>query len=240
MSCNLCKDIMPVSATHFKGKLLICGTCVKDVAPEKFKELSKNRTVYTFCPEMNHSSLLGYKLTTILRTCDIENIWVLTKDGLPHCEQILTTLQEVAENVKFDKNKLRYFVTKKGRFSEISDKTIRKSRNIMEVEKLMNFNKLYKVVEILMNKDGCPNDRKETFKTVLGHFEEEIQELKEGLNKRNWNNIEEELGDILFNIFLFTKIAQNNNKFDIFDLFEKTSNKFIANHKKIFKNKIIK
>ena len=240
MTCNLCKDIMPVSATHFKGKLLICGTCVKDVNPEKFKVLSKNRTVYTFCPEMIHSSLFGYKLTTILRTCDIEDIWTFTKDGSPHCEQILTTLQEVIENVNFDKNKIRYFVTKKGRFSEITDKTIRKSRNIMEIEKLMSFNKLYKVTEILMGKDGCSTDKKETFKSILSHFEEEIQELKEGLEKKDWVNVEEELGDILFNVFLFAKVAQNNDKFDIFDLFEKTSKKFINSHKKIFANKIIK
>ncbi|MCK5459782.1 hypothetical protein KAI52_01570 [Candidatus Parcubacteria bacterium] len=240
MACNLCKDIMPVSATHFNGKLLICGTCVKDINPKKFKELAKGRTVYTFCPEMTHSSLLGYKLTTILRTCDIENIYVFTKDGSPHCEQILTTLQEAAENVNFDKNKLKYFVTKKGKFSEITDKTIRKSRNILEIEDLMKFNKLHKVIEILTGEEGCQNDKKETFESILEHFEEEIQELKEGLKNKNWKNIQEELGDILFNIFLFSKVAKNNNKFDIFDLFKTTSNKFINNHRQIFKNKTIK
>lgn len=240
MTYNLCKNIMPVSATHFKGKLLICGTCVKDVNPEKFKELSKDRTVYTFCPEMTHPSLLGYKLTTILRTCDIEDIWVFTKDGSPHCEQILTTLQEVAENVNFDKSKLKYFVTKRDKFSEITDKTIRKSRNIMELEQLMKFNKLHKVIEILMGEHGCPNDKKETFETILKHFEEEIQELKEGLKNKDWENIKEELGDILFNVFLFSKVAENNNKFDIFKLFESTSSKFIKSHKNIFENKTIK
>ncbi len=240
MTCNPCKEIMSASATHFKGKLLICGTCVKDVDPLKFNELSKDRTVYTFCPEMTHTSLLGYKLTTILRTCAIEDIWVFTKDGSPHCEQILTTLQEVAENVNFDKSKLRYFVTKKRKFSEITDKTIRKSRNIMEIERLMNFNKLHQVVEVLTDKDGCPNDQKETFETIIDHFEEEIEELKEGLKNKDWANVEEELGDILFNVFLFAKVAENNERFDIFELFNKTSNKFIQSHDKIFKNKIIK
>ncbi len=231
---------MSSSATHFKGKLLICGTCVKDVAPEKFKELSEGRAVYTFCPEKIHTSLMGYKLTTILRTCNIEDIWVFTKDGSPHCEQILTTLQEVAENVDFNKNKLRYFVTKKGKFSEITDKTIRKSRNILEVEQLMKFNKLHKVMEILMGEEGCPNDKKETYETVLNHFEEEVQELRDGLRNKDWENVNEELGDILFNVFLFSKIAENNGKFDIFELFENTSNKFIENHKEIFEGKIIK
>ncbi len=240
MAYDLCRDLIPTSATHFKGKLLICGTCVKDVDPEKFKELSRDRTVYTFCPEMSHPSLLGYKLTTIFRTCDIEDVWVFTKDGSPHCKQILTTLQEVAENVNFDKSKLKYFVTKKGKFSEIADKTIRKSRNILEIEQLMKFNKLYKTTEILMGKDGCPNDKKETFETILKHFNEEIEELKEGLKNQDWENVKEELGDILFNVFLFSKVAENNNKFNIFSLFESTSNKFIKNHENIFKNKIIK
>jgi len=145
MGTHLEKDIMTASATHFRGKLLICGTCVKDVDPEKFEELSEGRNVFLFCPENTHSSLFGYKISTILRTCPIEDIWTFTKDGSPHCEQILTTLQEASENVGFDKNKIRYFVTKKGRFSEILDVTVRKSRNIMEIEPLMSFNKLQKV-----------------------------------------------------------------------------------------------
>jgi NTP pyrophosphatase (non-canonical NTP hydrolase) len=231
---------MTTSVSHFSGKLLICGTCVKDVDPEKFKELAEGRAVFTFCPELTHSSLLGYKLTTILRASDIEDIWTFTKDGSPHCEQILTTMQEVAENVGFDKSRLRYFVTKKGKFSEITDKTIRKSRNIMEVEKLMKFNKLHKVVEILMAEDGCPNDRKETFETILEHFKEEVQELEGGLEKNDWKNIQEELGDILFNIFLFAKVAESDGKFDAFELFERTASKFIESHREIFKDKKIK
>ncbi|MBU0649477.1 hypothetical protein KJ969_05285 [Patescibacteria group bacterium] len=233
-------NLMTSSATHFKGKILICGTCVKDVNPKLFKQLSKGRIVYTFCPEMTHSSLLGYKLSTILRTCDIDDVYTLTKDGSPHCEQILTTIQEVVENVNFDKNRIKYFVTKKGEFSEISDITVRKSRNIMEVETLMKFNKLHKVVEILMDKDGCPNDRKETPESVLGHFVEEVKELEVELKNKNWKNIEEELGDILFNVFLFSKIAESKGKFNIIDLFESTSKKFIEKHKTIFEDKIIK
>lgn len=233
-------DLMTSSATHFEGKILICGTCVKDVNPKLFKQLSKGRIAYTFCPEMTHTSLLGYKLSTILRTCDIDDIYTLTKDGSPHCEQILTTMQEVAENVNFDKNRIKYFVTKKGVFSEISDIAIRKSRNIMEVEALMKFNKLHKVVEILMDKGGCPNDRKETTESVLEHFIEEVNELEIELKNKNWKNIKEELCDILFNVFLLSKIAENKGKFSVVDLFESTSKKFIEKHKTIFEDKKIK
>lgn len=234
------RDLMTTSVNKFSGKLLLCGTCVKDIDPEKFKELSGGRSVFVFCPELNHSSLLGYKLTTILRTSTVEDIWTFTKDGSPHCEQILTTLQEVAENVNFDKSKLRYFVTKKGKFLEIADSTIRKSRNIMEIEKMMRFNKLYKVVEILTDKDGCPNDRKESFETIMEHFKEELGELEAGLEKKNWKNVQEELGDILFNIFLFAKVSQNNKQFDIFELFDKTADKFISKHPDVFRGKVIK
>lgn len=231
---------MTTSVSHFGGKMLICGTCVKDVDAENFAELSKNRLVYAFCPEITHASLLGYKLTTIFRVCNIESIWTFTKDGSPHCEQILTTVQEAAENVGFDKSKIRYFVTKRGKFSEIADQTVRKSRNIGEVEDLMKFNKLNKVVEILMSEGGCPNDRKETLESVLEHFDEELQELKKGFQKQDWKNIQEELGDILFNIFLFSKVAENNGQFNALDLFDKTAEKFIEKHKGVFEGKKIK
>lgn len=239
MDKNICADFISASATHFKGSLLICGTCVKSVNPKMFKKISKGKNVYTFCPESMHTSLFGYKLATILRTCDIDNLCIFTKDGSPHCEQILTTTQEVVENIKFDKDKIKYFVTKKGNFSEISDITIRKSRNIMEVENLMKFNKLYKVVEILTSEDGCPNDKKETIKTIFAHFNEEIKELGLEIKNDNWKNIEEELGDILFNVFLFSSVAKNKGKFDVLSLFENTANKFIERHEKIFEDKII-
>lgn len=237
---NTAHDFMTSSATHFNGNLLICGTCVKDVNPKLFKQLSKGKKVYTFCPEATSPSLLGYKLSTIFRTGDIKSVYTLTKDGSPHCEQILTTIQEVAENVNFDKHKIKYFVTKKGKFSEISDTTVRKSRNIMEIETLMKFNKLHKVVEILMDKNGCPNDKKETFESVLEHFVEEVKELEIELIKKNWKNIEEELGDILFNVFLFSKISENKGRFNVIDLFESTSKKFIKKHETIFRDKKIK
>jgi hypothetical protein len=64
---SLGTDIMSVNATEFKGKILICGSCIKDIDSENFKKLSKGRNVYFFCPEMISSIKLGYKLTTIFR-----------------------------------------------------------------------------------------------------------------------------------------------------------------------------
>jgi len=227
------KDFMTTSATHITGKILICGTCIQDLAQEKLEELSEGRQVYSFCPELNHTSLFGYKLSTILRTGDIESIIIFIKDGSPHCEQILTTAQETAENTGFDKSKIKYYVTKKGKFVQIHDKTIRKSRNIMEIEELMKINKLYKTTKLLRGKNGCPNDGKETFESILSHLKEELQELEEGLNKKDWKNVQEELGDLLYNIKLFSEIANEKELFDFPKLCETTANKMIKNHKNI-------
>jgi len=91
-----------------------------------------------------------------------------------------------------------------------------------------------------MGPDGCPNDKKETFETILEHFEEEVQELKEAVINKDWENIKEELGDLLFNVFLFSKVAENQGNFNLQNLFESTSKKFIENHESIFQDKKIK
>lgn len=134
---NTPRDFLMSNVNAFIGDILISDTYVPELYPKYIRALSKKRHVFSFCPEMIHADKLGFKLCTALRLGRITGIATLTKDGSPHGLQIPLMLQEAAENVGFDKEKIRYFVVEKGKLYEVSDGAIRKARHLSEIETLL-------------------------------------------------------------------------------------------------------
>ena len=235
MSINLPPNLILSNVNVFKDDILICDSYVCEIAPEYLSELSKDKSVYYFAPEFTHIDKLGFKLCTILRIGKVKSITVFTKDGSPHGLQIPLVVQEAVENTDFDKEKVSYYVWEKGDLIKVSDKSVRKARHLNEIEELISFEKLQKIVDILRKE--CPNDKKENFGSVIKHFAEETKELEKEVIEGKKTNFKEELGDILFNVFLFSKIAEEEGLFNISELFCSTAEKMIKNHDKIFNKK---
>ena len=69
----------------------------------------------------------------------------------------------------------------------------------------------------------CPWDREQTHESLAKHLIEEAYELLDALaaiqtNPENHNMLNEELGDLLLQILLHAKIAEENKYFSIVDL----------------------
>ena len=45
---------------------------------------------------------------------------------------------------------------------------------------------------------GCPWDLQQTFDTIVPHTIEETYEVVDAIHKRDWSNLQEELGDFCF------------------------------------------
>jgi ATP diphosphatase len=131
------------------------------------------------------------------------------------------------------RKKIKFYVWEKGNMIEISDASVRKSRHLNEIEETLSYKKLKSVVEILRKE--CPNDRKETFESVIDHLIEETGELKQELDKNKRENCKEELGDILFNVFLLSCIAEEHKLFEMKDMIDFVTEKMIRRHDEIFK-----
>lgn len=134
---NTPRSFLMSNVNTFTGDILISDTYVPELYPKYVRILSKKRHAFSFCPEMIHADKLGFKLCTSLRLGRITSIATLTKDGSPHGLQIPLMLQEAAENVVFDKGRIRYFVVEKGKLYEVSDEAIRKARHLSEIETLL-------------------------------------------------------------------------------------------------------
>lgn len=216
------------------GSILLICTYTMSIAPELISRLAVGREVYSFCPELSHLDVLGLKLTTMFRIGKVTDLVVLTKDGSPHSMQIPLMVQEAAENTNFDKSRISYQALEGGKVHTIGDRTIRKARHYSEIEKIMPLAKLRKVVEILRAPGGCPNDQAETWESVIDHLREETEEVAEAVKLQDFDNLCDELGDVLFNIMLMARIAEEKELFSIEDVVANSADKMIRGHKKVF------
>lgn len=227
-------NIIETNVNNFEGDLLLTCTYSPQVSPQYFKELSKGRRCFSFCPELTHSDKLGFKLCTIFRLHRVKSITILTKDGSPHSMQIPLMVQEAAEDTGFDKNNIKYFCLEGGQLHEVSDLAVRKARHYSEIEKLMPFSHLEAVVTILRSENGCPNDKSETYGSIVDHLREETEEIAEALEKKDIKNLTEEIGDVLFNIFLLAQIGKEQHEFDIKTIVANVTEKMIKKHPDVF------
>ena len=58
--------------------------------------------------------------------------------------------------------------------------------------------------------------------------------MADAITKEDWNEIKEELGDVLLHILFYAKIATEQGKFNINDVVEGIKHKLIARHPHIY------
>lgn len=77
------------------------------------------------------------------------------------------------------------------------------------------FSKLVDLAARLRSKNGCPWDKKQTIDSMLEHFLEEAREVKTAMKKRDYKNLREELGDLIFTIIMIAQISREKKLFNI-------------------------
>ena len=88
-------------------------------------------------------------------------------------------------------------------------------------------------------RENCPWDKEQTFKTLKNLTIEETYELSEAIISNNFEEIKNELGDLLLHIIFYSKIASEKNKFDISDVISGICEKLIRRHPHVFDKKEI-
>ena len=81
---------------------------------------------------------------------------------------------------------------------------------------------------------GCPWDREQTFDTIKRYTLEETYEVLEAIDNRDWQELPQELGDLLLQVLFYAEMAQEENRFSIDDVLDALSNKLVARHPHVF------
>lgn len=99
----------------------------------------------------------------------------------------------------------------------------------------MKIKKLLKIMERLRDlHNGCPWDKKQTLESIIPHSIEEVYEVAEAIYNKDYKNLREELGDLLFQVIYLSQIAKEKKQFDFNDVVNSITNKMIVRHPHVF------
>ncbi|PSW04711.1 nucleoside triphosphate pyrophosphohydrolase [Photobacterium lipolyticum] len=81
---------------------------------------------------------------------------------------------------------------------------------------------------------GCPWDRKQTFASIVPHTIEEAYEVADAIEQQDWNDVREELGDLLFQIIFYSQMGKEQGLFDFNDVVNGLNEKLTRRHPHVF------
>ncbi|MAU52317.1 MAG: nucleoside triphosphate pyrophosphohydrolase [Roseovarius sp.] len=81
---------------------------------------------------------------------------------------------------------------------------------------------------------GCPWDIEQDFATIAPYTIEEAYEVADAIERRDWDELRAELGDLLLQAVFHAQIARDRGLFDIEDVANAISDKMLARHPHVF------
>ena len=81
---------------------------------------------------------------------------------------------------------------------------------------------------------GCPWDREQTFQSIQRHTLEETYEVLDAIDRQNWPDVKDELGDLLLQVLFYAEMAQEAGHFTLQQVVENLNAKLIRRHPHVF------
>jgi MazG family protein len=81
---------------------------------------------------------------------------------------------------------------------------------------------------------GCPWDREQSFDTIKPYTLEETYEVLDAIDRRDWANLSEELGDFILQAVFYAQMAAEEDKFGIEDALDAINEKLVRRHPHVF------
>jgi MazG family protein len=82
--------------------------------------------------------------------------------------------------------------------------------------------------------DGCPWDREQSFDTIRKYTLEETYEVFDAIERRDFDHLAEELGDLLLQVLFYAEMSANEGHFTIADVLDHLNRKLIRRHPHVF------
>jgi ATP diphosphatase len=82
--------------------------------------------------------------------------------------------------------------------------------------------------------DGCPWDLEQDFASIAPYTIEEAYEVADAIQRRQWPELRDELGDLLLQVVFHAQMAQEQGLFDFDDVVAGISDKLVRRHPHVF------
>ena len=96
------------------------------------------------------------------------------------------------------------------------------------------FQRLVDLMARLRAPGGCPWDREQNFDTIKPYLLEETYEVMDAIDGRKWDELADELGDLLLQVVFFSQMAAEQDLFKVDDALDAINEKLIRRHPHVF------
>ncbi len=93
---------------------------------------------------------------------------------------------------------------------------------------------LLAIMARLRAEDGCPWDRKQTNRSLRQYLVEEAYEVLSAIDDEDDQALTDELGDVLLQVVFHSRIAEEEGRFDFYDVLNAVTGKLIRRHPHVF------
>ncbi|WP_286234889.1 nucleoside triphosphate pyrophosphohydrolase [Thalassotalea sediminis] len=83
---------------------------------------------------------------------------------------------------------------------------------------------------------GCPWDIKQTYASIVPHTIEEAYEVADAIAQQDYQELEKELGDLLFQVIFYAQLGEEERRFDFDTVLAAICEKLIRRHPHVFDN----
>ena len=105
----------------------------------------------------------------------------------------------------------------------------------IEFEHKTAIERLVALMKMLRDKNfGCPWDLEQSIESLIPFTLEEVYEVVDAIEKRDMVELEDELGDLLFQVVFYAQIAQEEDLFNFDDVANAITNKLVRRHPHVF------
>ena len=108
------------------------------------------------------------------------------------------------------------------------------SRGSSENDSAEAFAKAVAIMARLRAPGGCPWDREQTFDSIRRYTLEETYEVLDAIERRNWPDLKEELGDLLLQVLFYVEMAAEPGYFTLTEVIAGLIRKLIRRHPHVF------
>ena len=83
---------------------------------------------------------------------------------------------------------------------------------------------------------GCPWDLRQNFDSIVPYTIEETYELADAIAAKDFGQVRDELGDVLFQVVFYSQLASEGQLFNFTDVVAGISDKLLRRHPHVFEN----
>lgn len=100
---------------------------------------------------------------------------------------------------------------------------------------MQEIHKLLKIMADLRDPEkGCPWDVAQSFDSIAAYTVEEAYEVMDAIERKDMDDLKNELGDLLFQVVFHAQMAAENKQFDFVDVVNEINNKLVRRHPHVF------